>query len=88
MSDVLTVVAYTKSLEIMGFLKEKSGQRFTDIERALNINSNVVNMRLKDLRTMDLVERVDKDKKRLYVLTDKGVEAYTLAKQIRNLSPD
>lgn len=77
--DVLKVVSYSHALDILDCLD--GGKRFTDIEEALDLNPNVVNMRLKDLRMAGLVEKEEK----LYVRTEEGERALELAKRLEGL---
>jgi len=69
--DILKALSYSKATDVLDFL-EGDEKRFTDIEKGLSLNSNIVNMRLKDLRAAGLVDKVDRG---TYRLTDKGEEA-------------
>lgn len=77
--DVLKVIAYSHALDIMSCID--GGKRFTDIEKELDLNPNIVNMRLKDLRMAQLAEKKD----RLYQRTERGEKVLELAKQLEAL---
>lgn len=76
---VLNAISYEYSIEMMEALQEE--RRFTELEEETGLNSNTVNMRLKDLAAADLVEK----RGRKYVLTEKGGKALALAKELRTL---
>lgn len=80
MSEVVKTVAYSKSVDVLSFLKG-GPKRFTDIGTELGLNPNIVNRRLKDLREAELVEKTDGE----YALTDKGLRALELVEQLRAL---
>lgn len=69
--DLLKALSYSNSTEILHYLNGGK-KRFVDIENDLSLNPNIVNMRLKDLRSVDLVDKV---KRGTYRLTDKGERA-------------
>lgn len=69
--DILKALSYSKSTQVLAYLKG-GDKRFSEIEKDLSLNSNIVNMRLKDLRAAGLVEKV---KRGTYRLTEKGRKA-------------
>lgn len=77
--DVLKVISYTHALDILSCLD--GGRRFTEIEKELDLNPNIVNMRLKDLRMGTLVEKNGKE----YQITEKGEKALSLARELESL---
>ncbi len=77
--DVLKTIAYSNSLDVMELLSE--GKRFTEIENELDLNPNVVNTRLNDLRTMELVEK----KNNLYKLSPYGEDVLEIVRELEEL---
>jgi len=78
---MLKTLAYSHALDVLALLGEEA-RRFTDIERELELNPNFVNMRLKDLRRIDLVEK-DSGK---YRITDKGQKALRIGQELNNIA--
>lgn len=79
--DVLKALSYAHSTEVLSCLRGGS-KRFSQIERELSLNSNVVNMRLKDLRAAGLVEKVERG---VYRLTEDGEHAAEILENYEEL---
>jgi len=77
--SILKTIAYKHSLRVMRYLNKTGKTGFTDIEKDLKLNPNVVNMRLKDLIATGLV---DKDEAKKYGLTDDGEKALELGEEL------
>ncbi len=78
--SILEALAYSHALDVMEYIgNEKRG--FTEIQRGLELNPNIVNMRLKDLIIADLAKKNSKK----YVLTDKGKKALEYALKLDEL---
>jgi len=77
--DLLKVISYSHALDILSTLD--GGRRFTEIEDELELNPNIVNMRLKDLMMAELVEKEDK----LYAVTNRGEKVLDLANELEGL---
>lgn len=82
MMEILKVVAYTNALEILDYLGENGARRFTDIENDLELNPNIVNMRLKDFRLVGLVEKNGDGR---YALTSEGEKAKDIGLQLTEI---
>lgn len=72
--DMLKALSYSNSTEILDYLSDGK-KRFVDIETDLSLNPNIVNMRLKDLRAVGLVDKV---KRGTYRLTRRGERAVNI----------
>lgn len=77
--EVLKVISYSHALDILSCLN--GGKRFTEIEKELDLNPNIVNMRLKDLRMGTLAKKNGKH----YEITEKGERALRLARELEGL---
>lgn len=84
--DVLQQLGKSKAIDVLRSVVEagEGGVHFTDIRSETNLNANMVNQRIKDLRHTDLIEK-GPNRTSPYRATARGEKVLEIAEELESL---